>query len=138
VRLTLPDGTVILAQGRLDLVPSQRPREPDFAIYLDERWRNDPQVTWPFRIIGWEDFGLPVDEPEIFTAIVDLYRRARSGELVEVACHGGVGPTRSALRSPYSAPQASCASAAISCWLEQAHPDLLREMMPPHPAVVVA
>jgi hypothetical protein len=73
MQVTLPDGTTVLAQGRSELVPSQRPREPDFAIYLDERWRDDPQVTWPCRIIGWEDFGLPADEAEIFTAIVDLH-----------------------------------------------------------------
>ncbi len=97
MQVTLPDGTVILAQGRLDLVPSQRPREPDFALYLDRRWDDDPQVTWPFRTIDWEDFGLPVDEAEIFKAIADLYRRARAGELVEVACYGGVGRTGTVL-----------------------------------------
>lgn len=97
MQVTLPDGTVILAQGRLDLVPSERPREPDFALYLDKRWDRDPQVTWPFRIVGWEDFGLPVDEAEVFTAIADLYRRARAGELVEVACYGGVGRTGTVL-----------------------------------------
>lgn len=46
MRVTLPDGTEILAQGRLDLVPSDRPREPDFALYLDGRWDDDPTVTW--------------------------------------------------------------------------------------------
>ena len=97
MQVTLPDGTVILARGRLDLVPSQRPREPDFALYLDERWNDDPHVTWPFRIIEWEDFGLPADEAQIFTAMTDLYRRARSGELVEVACYGGVGRTGTVL-----------------------------------------
>jgi protein-tyrosine phosphatase len=97
MQVTLPDGTVILAQGRLDLVPSQRPKPPDFALYLDKRWYNDPEVTWPFRAIDWEDFGLPVDDEEVFTAIVDVYRRARDGELVEVACYGGVGRTGTVL-----------------------------------------
>jgi protein tyrosine phosphatase len=97
VQVTLPDGTMVLAQGRLDLVPSDRPREPDFAMYLDRRWDDDPHVTWPFRLIGWEDFGLPVDEAEVFTAIADLYRRAQAGELVEVACYGGVGRTGTVL-----------------------------------------
>jgi protein-tyrosine phosphatase len=54
-------------------------------------------VTWPFRAIDWEDFGLPVDDEEVFTAIVDVYRRARDGELVEVACYGGVGRTGTVL-----------------------------------------
>ncbi len=97
VQVTLPDGTMVLAQGRLDLVPSERPREPDFAMYLDRRWDDDPHVTWPFLLIGWEDFGLPVDEAEVFTAIADLYRRAQAGELVEVACYGGVGRTGTVL-----------------------------------------
>ena len=97
VQVTLPDGTVVLARGRLDVVPSERPREPDFALYLDPRWADDPQVTWPCRVIGWEDFGLPVDEAETFTAVADLYRRARAGELVEVACYGGVGRTGAVL-----------------------------------------
>jgi protein-tyrosine phosphatase len=95
--VTLPDGTVILAQGRLDLVPSERPRQPDFAMYLDERWRDDTQVTWPYRMIGWADFGLPSDEAETFAAIVDLHQRARAGELVEIACYGGLGRTGTVL-----------------------------------------
>ena len=93
----LPDGTVVLAQGRLDLVPCQRPRLPDFALYLDERWRDDPEVTWPFLLIDWEDFGVPADEPAAFMAIVDVHHRARGGELVEIACYAGVGRTGTVL-----------------------------------------
>jgi protein tyrosine phosphatase len=97
MKVTLPDGTVVLAQGRLELIPSQRPRKPDFAVYLDERWHNDPEVVWPFRIIHWEDFGLPNDDTELFAAIADLHGRARAGELVEVACYGGIGRTGTVL-----------------------------------------
>jgi protein tyrosine phosphatase len=97
MEVALPDGTVILATGRLDLVPSRRPRNPDFALYLDHRWGEDPDVIWPFRLVGWEDFGLPGDEAEIFTAITDLSHRARAGELVEVACYGGLGRTGTVL-----------------------------------------
>jgi hypothetical protein len=97
VQVTLPDGTVVLAQGRIDLVPSDRPREPDFALYLDGRWEGDPQVTWPCRVIGWEDHGLPSDEAEVFAAVVDLHRRAGEGELVEFACWGGIGRTGAVL-----------------------------------------
>ena len=97
VQVTLPDGTVVLAQGRLDLVPSDRPRPPDFALYLDERWRDDPSVAWPHRTIEWPDLGLPADEAGLEAAIVDLHRRARAGELVEIACYGGVGRTGTAL-----------------------------------------
>lgn len=97
MQVALPDGIVVLAQGRLDLVPSARPRPPDFAIYLDDRWRDDAQVTWPYRMIGWADFGLPADEADTFAAIVDLHRRGRAGELVEIACYGGVGRTGTVL-----------------------------------------
>ena len=71
--------------------------QPDFALYLDERWRDDHDVTWPFRVVPWADFGLPADENATFTEIADLYRRARAGELVEVACYGGVGRTGTVL-----------------------------------------
>jgi protein-tyrosine phosphatase len=97
VHVALADGTGILAQGRLDLVPSERPRDPDFALYLDSRWENDPTVTWPHRLVDWPDFGLPTDEATAFDDIADLYRRARGGELVEVACYGGVGRTGTVL-----------------------------------------
>lgn len=97
MQVTLPDGTVLLAQGRADLVPSARPRAPDFALYLDHRWDDDPRVTWPFRSIAWVDFGLPTDEEGTFSAITDLHRRARAGELVEVACYGGLGRTGTVL-----------------------------------------
>lgn len=97
VQVTLPDGIVVLAQGRLGVVSSERPRQPDFALYLDGRWRDDREVVWPFRMIDWPDFGLPDDEGELFGAIVDLDRRARTGELVEIACYGGVGRTGTVL-----------------------------------------
>jgi hypothetical protein len=97
VRVTLPDGSVVLAHGRLDIVPSERPRPPDYALYLDERWREDNRVTWTCRLVDWPDFGIPDDEDEVFAAIVDLHERARGGQLVEVACFGGVGRTGTVL-----------------------------------------
>ena len=93
----LPDGSVVLAHGRLDLVPSERPRAPDYAMYLDERWRHDTGVTWPCRMIDWPDFGVPTDEDDLFIAVEYLYQRARRVELVEVACFGGVGRTGTVL-----------------------------------------
>jgi protein-tyrosine phosphatase len=95
VQVTLPGGIVVLARGRLD--PDPPARAPDFALYLDRRWEDDPEVTWPFHSVDWPDFGLPADEPATFAAIVDLYRRAREGKLVEVACYGGVGRTGTVL-----------------------------------------
>jgi len=95
--VTLPDGTFVHAQGRLGLIPSERPRQPDFAVYFDERWDADPEVTWPYQLIDWPDFGLPNDEGELFEVIVDVHARAKAGELVEIACYGGVGRTGTVL-----------------------------------------
>ena len=97
MELTLPDGTTVLACGRLDLVPADRPRDPDYGLYLDRRWAEDPAVTWPHRAVAWEDFGLPADEAELFDACVDVHRRLVGGELVEVACWGGIGRTGTVL-----------------------------------------
>jgi protein-tyrosine phosphatase len=95
--VTLPDNTFVLAQGRLALIPSERIRQPDYAVYLDERWDADPEVTWPYRMIDWPDFGLPNDEGELFDVIVDIHVRAKIGELVEIACYGGLGRTGTVL-----------------------------------------
>ena len=95
--MQFPDGTAVLAQGRLGIVPADRPRHPDFAVYLDARWRDDAEVTWPCQVLTWEDFGVPGDVDAMFAAIDDLHRRARNGELVEVACYGGVGRTGTVL-----------------------------------------
>lgn len=97
MELALPDGTTVLARGRLDLVPADRPRDPDFGLYLDQRWAQDRTVTWPHRVVAWEDFGLPSDEGELFGARVDVRRRLGEGELVEVACWGGIGRTGTVL-----------------------------------------
>jgi len=93
VIVTFPDGTVVNAGGRLGLVPLERVREPDFALYLDDRWARDPEVTWPHRVIAWPDFGLPENESELFAAVRQVHGRAKAGELVEVACYGGLGRT---------------------------------------------
>jgi protein tyrosine phosphatase len=93
VIVTFPDGTFVNAGGRLGLVPFERVREPDFALYLDGRWEGDPHVTWPHRVIAWPDFGLPENESELFAAVRQVHGRAKVGELVEVACYGGLGRT---------------------------------------------
>ncbi len=97
MHVILPDGTAVLAQGRLGLVPSERIRQPDYAVYLDERWSDDPKVTWPYRVIDWPDYGLPSDEEELFDVIVDIHVRAKKGDLVEIACYGGLGRTGTVL-----------------------------------------
>ncbi|HEY5303684.1 MAG TPA: protein-tyrosine phosphatase family protein [Acidimicrobiales bacterium] len=95
--VNLPDDTVVYAQGRLGLIPSDRVSQPDFAVYLDDRWNDDPEVKWPYRMIAWPDFGAPEDQSELFDVIVDIRARARSGEIVEIACYGGLGRTGTVL-----------------------------------------
>lgn len=97
MKVGLPDGTPLLVRGRLGLVPAERERQPAYGLYLDERWRGDPDVRWPHRLLAWEDFGAPRDEVELFGAVTELYDRARAGALVEVACYGGLGRTGTVL-----------------------------------------
>jgi hypothetical protein len=95
--VNLPDGTLVYAQGRLGLIPSDRIAQPDYAVYLDERWNDDAEVQWPYRLIAWPDFGVPENESELFEVILDIHARASSGEIVEIACYGGLGRTGTVL-----------------------------------------
>jgi len=95
--VNLPDDTLVYTPGRLGLIPSERLSQPDFAVYLDERWNDDAEVTWPHRMIAWSDFGVPENESELFDVILDIHDRARLGEIVEIACHGGLGRTGTVL-----------------------------------------
>jgi protein-tyrosine phosphatase len=95
--VTFPDQSVVLAQGRLGMISSDRSRKPDWAVYLDKRWIGDPEVTWPYRMIDWPDMGLPINETEFFDVVVDIHERAKGTELVEIACYGGIGRTGTVL-----------------------------------------
>ena len=95
--VTFPDQSAVLAQGRLGLIISDRPRMPDWAVYLDERWVGDPDVTWPYRIIEWPDMGLPINEAEIYEVVLDIHEHAINRQLVEIACYGGIGRTGTVL-----------------------------------------
>ena len=95
--VTFPDKTAVLAQGRLGLIDSDRSRPPDWAVYLDKRWIGDPEVTWPYQIVDWPDFGLPMNETEFFDIVVDIHERAKKSDLVEIACYGGIGRTGTVL-----------------------------------------
>jgi protein-tyrosine phosphatase len=97
VIVRFPDDTFVLATGRLGLVPPERIRTPDFALYLDERWATDPEVTWPYELVAWPDFGVPTNETEVFECVRQIHGRANAGELVEIACYGGLGRTGTVL-----------------------------------------
>jgi len=69
------------------------PGPADFALLLAD----GPVPQWPSRRIRWPDFWVPTDRADALDALHEAHRRAQAGERVEVACHGGVGRTGTAL-----------------------------------------
>jgi hypothetical protein len=86
--VNLPGGAPI--RGRR-LVDDATPA--DFALVL----ASGPVPSWPYRRIRWPDFWVPLDRRDALDALREAHRRAYAGERVEVACHGGVGRTGTAL-----------------------------------------
>ena len=73
---------------------AEQPATPaDFALLLAP----GPAPPWPHRRIRWPDFWVPTDRADALDALREAHRRVRAGERVEVACHGGVGRTGTAL-----------------------------------------
>jgi hypothetical protein len=98
--IALPDGTLVRGRGRREPFPAGP--LPDFGLYLGHPpdrprrglvrpapWRPDWLADW----IDWPDFRTPRDADAAAAKIVEAYRRAHSGERVEVACTGGTGRT---------------------------------------------
>lgn len=98
--IALPDGTLVRGRGRREPFPAGP--LPEFGLYLGhppdrprllpsrrEEWR----PGWPAAWIDWPDFRTPRDRDAAAVQIAEAYRRARSGERVEVACTGGTGRT---------------------------------------------
>ncbi len=109
MRVAFPDGTEVLAHGRLEMIPPERPRDPDTALYFDHRWKTDPIVTWPYTYVHWEDGEPPDEEQDLFRALETAWCDARSGRLVEIACDGGTGRTGDGARlSRRSCRNATC------------------------------
>ncbi|WP_349876872.1 protein-tyrosine phosphatase family protein [Micromonospora sp. HUAS YX12] len=86
--LTLPGGATV--RGRKVAEPAS---PADFALLLAP----GPEPEWPARRIHWPDFWIPADRADALDALREARRRAYAGERVEVACHGGVGRTGTAL-----------------------------------------
>ncbi|MET8907998.1 protein-tyrosine phosphatase family protein [Micromonospora sp. NPDC004551] len=86
--LVLPRGAAV--RGRRIAAPAA---PADFALLLAP----GPDPAWPARRIRWPDFWLPLDRADALDALREAWRRAYAGERVEVACHGGVGRTGTAL-----------------------------------------
>ncbi len=86
--VTLPGG--VLVRGRR---LSAEASPADFALVLAA----GPIPPWPHRRVRWPDFWIPTDRADALAALHEAHRRAHAGERVEVACHGGVGRTGTAL-----------------------------------------
>jgi hypothetical protein len=86
--ITLPSGCPV--RGRRLAGPGT---PADFALIL----AGGPLPAWPHRRIRWPDFWIPLDRDDALDALREASRRAHAGERVEVACHGGIGRTGTAL-----------------------------------------
>jgi protein-tyrosine phosphatase len=90
--VVLPDGRLVRGRGLRR--PLLNRTEPTFGVYLLAR---DPgPFPWEHRWIRWPDFRTPSDRAAAIAVLREAYERAAS-ERVEVACHGGVGRTGTAL-----------------------------------------
>ncbi|MDQ6721824.1 MAG: protein phosphatase [Candidatus Dormibacteraeota bacterium] len=87
--VTLPSGARVRGR-RLAEIPDER---ADFLLALAE----GPMPPWPHRRIVWPDFWVPRDQLDALDGLNEALRRARAGEVVEVACRRGRGRTGTAL-----------------------------------------
>ncbi len=112
--VVLPSGAVVKGR-RLTDVPAT---PADFLLALAD----GPLPPWPYRRIAWPDFWIPTNREDALTALGEGLQRARSGQLVEVACHGGRGRTGTALAA-LAVMDGMPASQAVD-WVRQLyHPD---------------
>jgi hypothetical protein len=86
--VTLPSGLRVRGRRVRDAVGPA-----DFALLLAD----GPVPPWESRRIRWPDFWIPTDRADALDALHEAYRRAQSGQRVEVACSGGIGRTGTAL-----------------------------------------
>ena len=94
-----PDGSTIGARS------FAAPREwdkPQFGVYLcsaraRRRQSRTTTVTWRSVWLEWPALGLPRDAAATTAALREAHRRARSGQVVEVACGTGRARTGTAV-----------------------------------------
>ncbi len=90
--LRLPSGRLVRGRGLRRPMPTGH--APHFGVYL--LGAPPPEFGWTSRWVRWPDFWLPRDRA--YTAIVLSEALTRAGgERVEIACHGGVGRTGTAM-----------------------------------------
>ncbi|MFF3947828.1 protein-tyrosine phosphatase family protein [Streptomyces sp. NPDC001902] len=90
--LRLPSGRLVRGRGLRHPLPAGP--VPVFGLYL--LGHEPPAVAWESRWVRWPDFRLPADRADAAQALRAAWRRA-ADERVEVACHGGIGRTGTAL-----------------------------------------
>lgn len=88
----LPSGRLVRGRGLRHPLPAGLP--PEFGLYL--AGREPTTFGWPWRWLPWPDWRLPGDPSDARAALTEAWQRAAT-ERVEVACHGGVGRTGTAL-----------------------------------------
>jgi hypothetical protein len=88
----LPSGRLVRGRGLRRPLPGGP--VPELAVHL--LGRRPPAVPWESRWVRWPDFLLPLDGEQLRTALAEAWRRG-ADERVELACHGGVGRTGTAL-----------------------------------------
>jgi len=86
-----PDGTEVRAASLRDRVEHDNWRQ--LGLYMDEGWL----PSWESTVIQWQDFGLPYSNAEAFDQILAAFKRAKSGQHLEVGCLGGLGRTGTVL-----------------------------------------
>lgn len=86
--VTLPTGHRVRGRRIKDT-----PSPADFTLLL----AGGPAPPWAGRRIRWPDFWIPTDRADALDALHEAHRRAHAGDRVEVACHGGIGRTGTAL-----------------------------------------
>jgi hypothetical protein len=92
-RVTLPDGTSVMAVSFDPVDPYSRQQNPNFGLYLDSGW-NPP---WPHEHVEWPDFGVPTNSGALYDGLRMLLERVQAGDTVELGCAGGHGRTGTAL-----------------------------------------
>ncbi|WP_424948529.1 hypothetical protein [Cumulibacter soli] len=89
-----PDGARVRGKGlRRPLTSSELPdwtlyllpHEPDTATATNQSW------------LRWRDFWIPSDRDQARGLLHEAYRRARSGQRVDITCTGGRGRTGTAI-----------------------------------------
>jgi predicted protein tyrosine phosphatase len=85
VSVTFPGSLDIRAGGADDQHDSTA---PDWGVYADPCWEE-----WPGVLLAWPDFGVPRDDEQVVSAIVEAVGRARHRQDVLVGCRGGIGRT---------------------------------------------